>query len=499
MLSSLHKVKAMIASRGVGKTYVIGYDTQIKMMNLPGSHGLLTTKTIKQLKGKGLAEIESVWRECKMKKDYHYKMWGKKPDYYPDNYKEIHSDDVIWFCDGSMIEIVASNQFDAARGGSYDYVEGDEMGHFPEEFFDEILIPSVRGNVGRYLIKVEEFCLLNGIHIDTLEAHLDRKIEPHYTIKNPHHGMICLYGSPPKLQRAGNKSERRKTGVWIYRFEKLAQQDPRTFFWLNASVYDAKHTYGEDNIETAKKLMPKKSFDIELGGMKIEEAEMRFYLKFSKENNGFKPERKHSTTHKGVLYHTYLNRSSHINITLDFSGYFNCMLIIQPLFETRRERVYDYMWLKQHSIDDLVDAFCEKYQDHQYKYVLVYGEPRGHDKNPISSKTIYDMIWIRFKHHGWDCEIKAPRFKKTEDHIVRYETMNKIFEKSESHYPVIEINENLESLIKAINLTERLPDFTKNKSTEKDRDYPQEEAPHPTDALDYYTFQRYSHIFSSSY
>ena len=204
-LKDLHKFKALMAGRGFGKSHILGHSVNLKVINLPGSLGLLTASELKQFKAKTLPVMEMAWNSVGLIKDYHYTKFKKKPVYYDPSYKEPDTDNVIWFANGAVAEIVSSRQYDAARGGSYDWVEGDEMAFFPEEFFNDIIIPSLRGNIGKFVLTAQEFCELNGYPFAELQQYFETELKLNHVIKNPFHHQVSLYSSPPK----------KPSGLWV--------------------------------------------------------------------------------------------------------------------------------------------------------------------------------------------------------------------------------------------------------------------------------------------
>lgn len=488
-LMDLHKVRDLLAGRGWGKSHVLGHSVNIKVINLPGSLGLLTAAELKQFKGKTLPVMEMAWQSVGLIKDYHYTKFKKKPLYYAPSYKEPDTDNVIWFANGAVVEIVAARQYDAARGGSYDYIEGDEMGFFPEEFYDDIITPSLRGNIGKFMLSVQEFCELNGYPMKLLQQYYETPLKPNQIIKNPFHHQVSLYSSPPK----------KASGLWVYKFEKLAQEYPMEFSFHTGSAIDNRHAFGEENIAMAQKTMKPRDFDREILGKKRDRGDLLFYFNFDEDIHGFFPEKSYTAQDDQLFLERDFSQSidpdKPIYLSYDGSGWFNGFLIIQPSGDD--EVIHDCLFVKEDSnVTNLVHNFCKKYQDHSRKMVLIYGEPRGHDRTAYG-KTIYQEIQDTFWANGWACEIKCPRKKRTELHDVRHKRMNVVFDETDPTLPRIRINRaTCEPVITAINFTEVKPDFTKDKSKEKDRTFPQEHAPHFTDMLDYYMFQRHAARFS---
>jgi hypothetical protein len=469
-LYKTHPVKFFHAGRGTGKSHSIGWSIIEKVNELPRSTGMLTCKTLIQLRNKTLPVIKAVWSGFGLVEDKDYVLFKKRPVHFTAPFKEPLSTDVIFFKNGTCIEIVASTQYDSARGGSYDWIEGDEMGFFPEEFYDDVILPSNRGNEGKFMTSLNNYAARYNRNVDHLaELH---KVRINQTIPHPLHHQVCLYTSPPRKVKY----------MWIYKFKRLALEYPNDFYWLEANAMDNIDAFGRKNLEMIRKQMNPRSFDAEMMGNRTEEAELLFYHKFDKNKHPFDPNAKPCPA---------IDIMKPLHASFDFSGWFNCAIIGQN--EANFEYIHDALFVKTESnIDGLIDKICSKYYNHPTKFVLAYGDPRGHDRTP-QGITLYQSIKKRFELHGWMVEILCPRHKKTEAHIERHRIQNEILDEKTPGMPIIRINAvTCKDLIAAILLTEVNGDFQKIKTMEKLREFPQEHAPHFTDALDYYIFQKNS-------
>lgn len=487
-IRKLHPVKTIVASRGFGKSHFIGWSSAQKAEALPGSSGLLTCKTIEQIKSKTLPVIESVWNKMGMKEGYHYTKFKKKPMYYAPTIRLPEGDDNVYFCNGAVMSIVSSKQANGARGGSYDWVENDEAAFFKEDFFDDIIIPSVRGNIGKWLITPEEFCTRYKYPIDEFNAFF-KSANFKQLIKHPFHHQINVYTSPPRSIE----------GQWIWKLEKLAETDPDEFAFMDADVYDNIDAFGRDNLARAKKIMKKKAFDAEFGTVKNPQSDVMFYFAYNKDVQEF-DQVNFTTGQDGKLYQEgfSLNPLKPIDLTIDFSGWFTGATISQqvaPITEVLHDQLYV---LQDGSIDDLIDLFCNKYEHHLNKFVLVYGEPRGHDRTAYGT-TIYQSVEKRLRYHGWRYTVRVKPGTQSDEHIIRHQNMNEMLQETNPVLPKLRINKKTcPDVIRAIELTEVLSTFQKNKKAEKNRAYPQQHAPHFTDMLDYLFTQKHGHRFNSN-
>ena len=491
-LYQTHPVKFFHAGRGTGKSHSIAWSILEKANQLPRSTGMLTCKTLTQLQNKSLPVIKSVWIKMGMVEGEDFVCFKRRPDHFIAPFREPEQyQNVVWFSNGTCFEIVASTQYDSARGGSYDWIEGDEIGFFPEAFYDDVILPSNRGNTDKFFTTLLEFGQATGREINYLRS-IHSNYRPTRLIPHPLHHQVSLYTSPP----------RKTENMWIYKFKKLAEDSPKDFFWLEASAEDNIEAFGRKNFEMIKKQMNKRSFQAEMLGKRIMEAEKLFYFGYSDTIHSFNPKTAYKTIN-GTLFKDStaptINQYKALYLIFDFSGWFNCMLIAQHNQSTgiTEEFIHDSMYVKDESVDQLIDNFCDRYKHHEYKFAMIYGEPRGHDKTP-QGKTLYESIKTKFTQRGWKCEILTPKNKRTEAHSERHRIMNEIFMETNPIYPRIRFNKiDCANPIQAIKYTEINHDQQKIKYNERKRDFPQEHAPHFTDALDYYIFQKYASRISS--
>jgi hypothetical protein len=485
-LYQTHPVKFFHGGRGTGKSHSIAWAVLEKVNQLPRSTGMLTCKTLTQVQNKTLPVIKSVWKSMGMVEGEHYVCFKRRPDHFLEPFKEPEEfKNVVWFCNGTCFEIVASTQYDSARGGSYDWIEGDEIGFFPEAFYDDVILPSNRGNTDKFFTTLLEFGQSTGREIKYLRS-IHNKYRPTRLIPHPLHHQVSLYTSPP----------RKTENMWIYKFKKLAEENPSDFFWLEASALDNIEAFGRKNFDMIKKQMNKRSFQAEMLGKRIMEAEKLFYFGYQDNTHSFNPNTGYKNVN-GTIFRDIsiptINSHKALHLSFDFSGWFNCMLISQHSQSNgfTDEYFHDSMYLSEGSVDQLIDNFCHKYRFHEYKYAMVYGEPRGHDKTPQGT-TLYEAIKKKFLQHGWKCEILTPKNKRTEAHSERYRIVNEIFMETNNILPRIRFNRiTCANPIQAIKFTEVNHEFQKIKYNERKREFPQEHAPHFTDAMDYLIFQKY--------
>lgn len=455
-LQAKQKFRAGIWGRGTGKSTVMGAINVMRLKAIPRGKVFFSSTTYNQILTKTMAAVEVKWEDMglmskdKVAKDepYHYVVGTKPPPGFMRPYNPPRRyENVVTFWNGFTIEFLSMDRPDLARGGSYDGGDVDEWALVPGDHFKKVLLPSVRGNRERFT--------------------------------SPLHGLITGYSSMPW----------KPSGYYILDYQEKARLHPNDYFYSEATAYDNIEVLGEDYIKRMEEELGYLEFQVEILNRRFVKAEKGFYHKFDVEKHGYKPKYDYDYGERGIISKgaADVRANELLDVSFDFSGWFNCCSVWQERDDT--EYCVRQFYSKQEGIDTVVDKFCDHFKDHKYKFVRIWGEPRGHDKSPLGG-TIFDHVAAKFRERGWAAEVRASAGRTT-DHIERHDTINQVFDET-SHLPKVRINEeSCKDIIIALQIAEVSRDFQKVKTVEKDRNYPQEHAPHFTDTLDYYLIQKH--------
>jgi len=455
-LQAKQPIKMLVGGRGSGKSSLIGLEQGPKLRHLPRAKTFFVSTTYSQILTKTLPSIEAMWHRMGLKEHEsrqspgHYIVGRRPPASWTKPYSRPRKyDNVITFWNGYTIEFLSMDRPDLQRGGSYDGGSGDEISLVKKEHINKVLLPAIRGNRHRF------------------RSHL--------------HQQFSMYCSMP-WERDGN---------WVLDYEQKMEQFPDEYFYLETTAYDNVEVLGERGIEMMRRELSYLEFAVEVMNERITRTEEAFYHAFDSSHHCYTPAFQYGEGKRGILVKgtDAIDLKKPFDISLDFSGWINCMTIYQN--SGREERMVDALYVKTpKSLNDLVDDFCIKYADHKKKIVYAWGEPRGHDKNPFGI-TFFNALKDRFLKNGWSCVIKA-HAGRTNNHEDRYILINDILKEENHAHPRLRINrEECKDPIIALQITKTKDDHKKDKSKEKDRNFPQEHAPHFTDTIDYYFMQKY--------
>lgn len=451
-LRGRQSTKIFMGGRGSGKSDCLGTNQRLKAGAMPRSKGFLASTTYNQMLTKTWPAIQAAWSRYGLEEGEHYVIGVRPPKWFdtPISPPKKYSN-VVSLMNGRCIELISLDRPDLARGGSYDDGDIDEAALLKKEHWTKILLPSIRGNRWRY--------------------------NTHY------HQMVGMYTSIPW----------KSSGYWIFDYEEMAKEDPGKYLWVSATAYDNIHILGEDGIERMRRELPHAEFMIEVMNQRLIRVEDCFYHALDREKHGYVPTYRYGQDNEGktiTIGSSDYDPDQVLESSWDFGGWFNCATIFQA--ERMKERMINSFYAgTDHKLEKVVDDICTTYRNHRNKFIYIYGEPRGHDRQ-ASLPSIYQQIEDMFRKRGWEVEIMVTPGYVSHRHEERREFVNAILGETDPRLPSISFNEDTcKSPLIAMESTQVRQDGKKDKSKEKDRSYPQEHATHFTDNLDYFLMQKH--------
>lgn len=451
MLLRKEKKAFWIGGRGSGKTNTLGKLIFNMYANLPQCSVGLASLSYKQILNNCLPEVKKALRQFGVYQDVHY-VFGKKPKSkkWLKPFQEIEDFEyVLSFNNGLQIELLSNLRDDTLdRGKSFDALIGDEIGFIDKDWWETVLIPTVRGSLGK---KVR---------------------------KNPLHRKIAGFSSaPPNLE-----------GQWIFQYEEMAQSDKDCFF-IESTPVDNPYA-GISYMETLKKIMPLSRYEIEVLNKRLKRLENAFYPSFS--------EKKHVINRNGwvdngsgiyVKGQLDYQRKKELMVSFDFNAAFTSMVVAQ---DTPDELNFiNHFFVKWQTVDKLVEKFCQYYSNHEDKTVVIYGDRNGFDEDYDTGKSTYDVIVDEFERRGWTCQIEA--IWEDIQHKHKFFVINTALDEK-LDLPRIRINKRMcgNLTLSILNSPlEKKGSFQKDKSSETNENIPQELATHLSDCFDYLVYLYY--------
>lgn len=444
------KIKTCVAGRGWGKSTVISLILLFMLKAMPRAKIFFSSTTIEQIKNMTLPPVLAKLAEMGIIEGKHFVVgkdpwgansrckWFKRPIAPVKKY-----DNVITFWNGFTVVMLSAAKPNSQRGGSYDAGIVDEAAFVKRGFWEKVLLKMVRGNLYKY---------------DT-----------------PLHHSIFILTSQPRTSE----------GMWVLAMEQMAAAFPETYLFLWASARDNVVVLGEEWFRIQKQTSSHLDYLIEVENVRLKKLPDGFYHRLDEKKHEYRPIKDFTGRMLDVRADELLEAS------FDFKGKFNCCSVWQEQEFTER-CVRQFFVKDAKKINGLVDDICLHFKDHRFKYIRLWGEPRGRDDNSID-EDIFTLISNRFKKNGWVVEIMVPKGRQTKRHKERFNFMEIIMDEEDYRLPKIRFNaEACENVIISMQGTDINPDYTKNKSAEKDPNFPQENAPHFGDTVDYYLYYKHA-------
>lgn len=438
-VTALQKIRCWIGGRGIGKSTGLAWILVEMMRELPRGRVFFSSTTLEQIGDYILPPIREKWKEMGFIEGVHFVVgktppaWYKKPINPPKNWENT-----IAFWNGFYVVLMSLAKSNGKRGGSFDAGIIDEAAFVKGNVFRSVAVPMVRGNLYRF--------------------------DSHW-----HHSIIIMTSRP-----------RRPEGYWVYDLKREAEANPEKIFYLEASAEENREVLGEEWFKAQKATLSAEEYDIEILNKEIRQIPTGFYHTFDRDKICYILRAGETDVQKNEL----------LEMTWDFGGKFTCASAWQESGFV--ERCVRQFYSKQGSkVTGVVDQFCKAFATHEMKYVRIWGEPRGKDRDP-ERPDLYSIIEQRFAERGWATELMVHDGKKTAFHKERYDFFETAFGSADARLPQIAINlTQCEDLVKSIELTDCDNDYRKDKKAETDPSFPQEHAPHFGDGMDYYLYEKH--------
>ena len=139
-------------------------------------------------------------------------------------------------------------------------------------------------------------------------------------------------------------------------------------------------------MQRMRRAMPELTYMVEVENHRLTQLPDGFYADFSD---------KHHVTREDVY-----DTDRALLISLDFNAGFNSMVVAQEY--GGRCHFIDELYVKGNKIvEDLIQEFCAKYENHTDKYVEIYGDRTGNSRHANSKSTIYEGVENVLNKNGW--------------------------------------------------------------------------------------------------
>lgn len=529
-----------IHGRGTGKSYIIGWELNNIVRNMPRSVSAITGRTFGQIYTRTLPSSLKFLERIGYEKDKDYVIGRRPPKTFISSYERVSKfDNFISFSNGTGFLMLSQEREGSARGPNIDREIVDEALTIIKDRYDQEVSPANRGNeeyfgrispnpipqhhgfryvssmpysqdqkwlldYGKYYEEeagIRIFEIWNRIvkmQLQLIEAHIDNNTP---LFRNLWNEIVRLKKQiTPFVSKNGNlftlanAFDNIKNLGFSYILREYHKQTMLTFMveilnWIIDKVEDCYY-----------QLDPHKH--------QYYDATNDSFLRDYAENNNWDMDRLSTPDSRFDLD---CDPGKPLEVVPDWGSKISLFSIAQERnfnFVTRIVEPVDCtineFFVKPDDspgvmIDELVDNFCNYYQFHTRKVVVYYRDRYGDSRQPNakSSKTYNQQAIERFERNRWEVIQKVHRGQEPPQHDKYLLWMN-ILKGSDPRFPRVIFNAQKckYTLISMNNtkLIESAGKFEKDKRSERNRYVLPEEATHYGDAVDKRIWSKYGHL-----
>lgn len=503
LMSLLYPVKTKMEmwGRGSGKTFLMAYDSKEAAHDMPGASFVIVGRSYANLEDIVLPGLIASWKALGFHPGLHYEI-NRKPDKkkgWPDPFVAPLSYDhyIPWYT-GAGFYIASQDKDTPFRGPSIDGVYVDEALNINKDKFDEEIVPTNRGR--RFNHPLHHFYRFYSTKPKTTGANWMYK---HAEFMDP--DLLRQYR---RMQKAIAEmtieflelDDRGKQKRLFEEIKKLKSKirwfaDQRNLsYYAEFDFWDNIPNISIADVLNMKQNMSSINFRIEVLNETFDEIDGGFYSTFKSERH--------------VVYDTYnythidkLSSESRrkrdcrwdadlipgqpLRVAVDWGGVINSALVWQR--NDRRININNHQYAEHpRKIRDLARDFIEYYAHHYTKHVLLWFDHTGNNRQANSEKTNAQEFAGYLRDAGWTVSMMSKGGAPT--HEWKYYKAQSVFGEEDPRLPIIRINgNNCPHLVTAMNLTpikRGNNKIEKDKSSERDKLFPQYQATHVTDCLD---------------
>lgn len=401
------ELKALIAGRGFGKSFINGLQIIQKVERLPRSKGTFLGLTYTQILGNTLLPMINAWEWAGYIRDVDYVVGKKPPKHFQTPYqKPERYENVITFFNGTTVILGSFDRADLNRGGSNDWVLVDEALLIKKEHYDQVIIPTLRPS---------------DIRLKDMAGMLTQS----FTSSMP-------FGS---------------VGSWLFDVEKEALSHPETTFWIEGTSWHNRIVLGDETIRRWIRTMSPLRAQVEVFNKRIRNLGNLFYPALA-ENHYYEGDYDYGYIDSLNLdiqkiqkpdcrFDNDCNKDEPLDLGFDF-GAFNCCVVGQEHWPEFRI-LNSFHVSHPEIVEDLVSRVADYYQPMRSRIINLYGDKSGNNREPNSRLTSFQKIQKILRDKGF-----RPVIREMGDvgHYARHEFFNTVFRETDPKFPAVRINKS---------------------------------------------------------
>lgn len=478
-----------------------------------GATGLVG-KTYMQLIDRTLPPLLKAWENFGYIEGIHYwfrRFPGKFIQKVPTAiYPALQAEHCITWANGHVFHFISQDRPGLANGKNLDAVAADEVRFLNHKRYMDDIAATNRGNA-------EHFGHLAMHHMITMYTDMPTSAEgswifekadqvDHEKLNQIMHFQVALNNYKKQLEAPNiSKNQQsylyRKITEYSYLLNELRKG---TVYYHEGDWRDNLPILGIDQIKQWRREMTWPVFQASILNRRLIHLENGFYALFDADHHQYNSidygyiDGLGIHVPKGALDNcrkdSDVSNSVPLHIALDHNASINSLVIGQPGRDPnattgRVIKVIKSMYVKAPMrVQDLIDNFCNyyKYKQGKCEDIFYYYDHTSLHTDSTRTETIADIVYYELSKRGWNVIRKY--IGQQPLHDTRYRMWQSVFTEKDQRFIPIRFNqENSKSVVVSMQRTGVVQSgeyFKKDKNPEKNKAFPQEEAPHQSDALD---------------
>lgn len=494
------KIRYNLWGRGGGKSFDLARDSAEMAHEMPGGSFVFMARSYALLEGISFQGILAGWKALGYYPGVHYEI-KKRPDKnkkWPDPFvPPISYDHFIPWYTGAGFYLASQDKDSPFRGPSIEGIYVDEALTIKKDRFDEEISPTNRGN--RFKHPLRHFTKFSSTKPLGSDGNWLLNANKYYGDKLPLIKRLQKESIELKLELIDSRDIDQQK----YLFKEIQKIDKELSYYPDKenkifySEYDGfcnLKNIGLDYFRNNKLTMSILKFRSEILNETMEEIEDGFYPSFNEKHLNYdtfnynhidlltsdqRETERDCRWDKDIFYNLPLKH------VVDWGGWINSSLTWQR--NGKLINVTNHQWVKHPlKIKDLADKFMRYYRYFPLKHVILHFDHTGINKKDNTDLTSSEEYASYLRTGGWTVTIVKGGGAPT--HGEKYFLNQKVMSGHDSALPSLILNaNNCTNLITALKLTpikKGNRGVEKDKSSEKDKNFPQEQSTHAPDCLD---------------
>lgn len=416
---------------------------------------------------------------------------------------------------GSGMMLVSQDRANSANGLNIDWIIGDEAKFLNQQRYEEELLPANRGNISRFGHTALHHGILLTSDMPTAEKGLwlleKQNLFNDSLNQRRYHAVLHLQSEILRMQQGMDSfSEltalkyRSKINTYLKHINQLrmgnpAENIPPLVYYSEANSFANAEILGPGYFTRMSRTLSPIVYKTSILNQRLDSVKLQFYPDLNEDRHGYTDYNNTYLDKIGFDFEQTKNVDCRmdndllpnypLDQALDYGGTFNGLVIGQRYGDEYRFLASQYV-VHPHKLKHLAYKFKKYYQYHGRKEVNFYYDHTAKGTNAINDVRYFEE-WQRLLEHedefgSW--RVNLIDVGQTPPHQYRYEMWSRVLSGSDPTLPTFKYNiKNCEQWALSCKLTpmkQGSKGFEKDKAKERRKDYPQEQAPHLSDAGD---------------